>query len=34
MSRLKTGVANDIKEKCHSAMIHDNMKISRVIVHA
>ena len=27
-------MSNDFQEECHSAMIHNNMKISRLMVHA
>ena len=28
------GVSNDLQEECHSAMLHDNINISRLMVHA
>ena len=28
------GVYKEIQEECHSAMLHDNMNISRLTVHA
>ena len=34
MSCFVTGVSDELKEECHSAMLHDNMNISRLIVHA
>ena len=34
MSLFVTGVSNDFVEECHSAMLHYNMDISRLIVHA
>ena len=34
MSLFVMGLSDDLKEECHSAMIHDNMNISRRIVHA
>ena len=33
MSRF-VRVSDDLKEECHSAMIHENMNISRLMVHA
>ena len=34
MSHVLTGVLEDLQEDCHSAMLHDNMSISHLIVHA
>ncbi|XP_069147184.1 uncharacterized protein [Solanum lycopersicum] len=34
MSRFVIGVSDDLKEECHSAMLHENMKISHLMVHA
>ena len=34
MSLFVTGVSNDLQEECHSAMLHDNMNIYRLMVHA
>ena len=34
MSRIITGVSSDLFEQCHSAMLHENMDISRFMVHA
>ncbi|XP_015054926.1 uncharacterized protein LOC107001365 [Solanum pennellii] len=34
MSRIVTGVLDDLQEECHSSMLHDNVNISRLIVHA
>ncbi|XP_069143478.1 uncharacterized protein [Solanum lycopersicum] len=34
MSRFMMGVSDDLKEECHSALLHDNMNISRLMVHA
>ena len=34
MNYFVTGVSDDLQEKCHLAMLHDNMKISRLMVHA
>ena len=34
MSRFLTGVSEDLVEECHSAMLHDNMNISRLTIHA
>lgn len=34
MSRFVTGVSNDLQKECHSVMLHDNMNISRLMVHA
>ena len=33
MSRFLTGIAEDVKEECRSAMLHDNMDLSRLMVH-
>ena len=32
MNHFLTGVSDDLKEECYSAMIHDNMIISRAMV--
>ncbi|XP_069155674.1 uncharacterized protein [Solanum lycopersicum] len=34
MSRFMTGVSDDLQEKFHSAMLHDNMNISRLMGHS
>ena len=34
MSRFVTGVSDAIEEECRAAMLHDNMDISRLMVHA
>ena len=34
MSHFVIGVSDDLQEECHSAMLHDNMKISRLMLHA
>ena len=34
MNHFVSGVFNDIVEECCSVMIHDNMDISRLMVHA
>ena len=34
MSCFVTGVSEDLQEKCHLAMLNDNMSISRLMVHA
>ena len=34
MNHFVTGLLDALKEECHSAMQHDNMKISRLMVHA
>ena len=34
MSRFVMGVSDDLKVECHSAMLHDNMNISCLMVHA
>ena len=34
MSRFLVGVSDDLVEKCHSDVLHDNMNISRIMVHA
>ena len=33
MSRFLTGITRDLEEKCRSAMINDNMDLSRLMVH-
>ena len=33
-SHFVTGVLDDLKEECRSAMLHDNMNISCLMVHA
>ena len=34
MNRFVTGVSDDLKEEYHSSMLHGNMNISRLMVHA
>ena len=34
MSSFVMGVSNDLQEECYSVMLHDNMNISRLMVHA
>ena len=34
MSCFVTGVSDDLQEECHSAMLHDNIKISHLMVHS
>ena len=34
MSRFVTGASDDLQEECHLAMLHDNMNISHLMVHA
>ena len=34
MNRFVTGVSDDLKEECHLAMLHENMNISHIMVHA
>ena len=34
MSHFVTGVSDDLQEKCHSAMLKDNMNISRLTVNS
>ena len=34
MSRFVTRVLDDLQEECHSAMLHDNMNIAHIMVHA
>ena len=34
MSHFVTGLLDDFQEECHSAMLHDNMNIYRLMVHA
>ena len=33
MSHFVTRVSDDLQEECHSSMLHDNMNISRLMVH-
>ncbi|XP_069148273.1 uncharacterized protein [Solanum lycopersicum] len=33
MSRFLTGIAEDLEEECRAAMLHDNMNLSRLMVH-
>ena len=33
MSRFLTGIAEDLEEECRAAMLHDNMDLSRLMVH-
>ena len=33
MSRLLTGINRDLEEECRSAMLHDNMNLSSLMVH-
>ena len=33
MSRFLTGIVEDLDEECRATMLHDNMDLSRVIVH-
>ncbi|XP_049386667.1 uncharacterized protein LOC125850871, partial [Solanum stenotomum] len=33
MSRFVTGVSDQVKEECHTAMLHNDMNISRLIVY-
>ena len=33
MSHILTGVSDDLVEECRSAMLHDNMNISHLIIH-
>ena len=33
MSRFVAGVSEDLEEEYHSAMLHDNMDLGRLIVH-
>ena len=33
MSRFLTGINGDLEEECRSAMLHDNMDLSRLMVH-
>ena len=33
MSRLLTGIAQDLEEECREAMLHDIMDLSRFMVH-
>ena len=34
MRHFVTGASDDLKEECHSALLHDDVKISRPMVHA
>ena len=34
MNRFVKGVSNDLMEDCRTAMLHDNMSISRLMLHA
>ena len=34
INRLMTGLSDDLKEECHLAMLHDNMNIYCLMVHA
>ena len=34
MSHFVMGVSDDLKEECHSVMLHENMNISLLMVHA
>ena len=34
MRRFVMVESDDLQEECHSAMLHDNVTISRLIVHA
>ena len=34
MSRIVTGVSEDLQKECHSVVLHGNMNISRLMVHA
>ena len=34
MSCFVMGVSDDLQEECHSAMLHDNVNISHLMVHA
>ena len=33
MSRFLTGIAEDLEDECRAAMFHDNMNLSRLMVH-
>ena len=34
MTHFVAGASDDLEEECHAAMLHDNMDISRLMVHA
>ena len=34
MNHFMKGLLDEFQEECHSAMLHDNMNISRLMVHA
>ena len=34
ISLFMASVSDDLKEECHSAMLHDNINISHLMVHA
>ena len=34
MNRFVTGVLEDLEEKCGDSMLHENMDIARLMVHA
>ena len=33
INRFLTGIVEDLEEECRATMLHDNMDLSRVIVH-
>ena len=33
MSRLVNGVSKDLEEECRAAIVHDNMDLSRLMIH-